>query len=207
MKPPAHMTAIPSLTGTLPRLAAPSCCIAPPSSWRLSPEHARTTRVIARRDPLLSVRGLHWGNARFEGRAMRRDLTDGTVAPEASVPPACGTEASGATVPLAASGLELREDDGGLALVGDGMVLRADLTMMKPRLRPDRLGRELLVRAARIRGADGPLTAVDATAGLGEDALLLAAAGFSVTIICVMCCIVASFAVAFFAYPKEKKRA
>lgn len=32
------------------------------------------------------------------------------------------------------------------------------------------------------------------------------AAGFSVTIICVMCCIVASFAVAFFAYPKEKKR-
>ena len=33
------------------------------------------------------------------------------------------------------------------------------------------------------------------------------AAGFSVTIICVMCCIVASFAVAFFAYPKEKKRA
>ena len=113
---------------------------------------------------------------------MRRDLTDGTVAPEASVPPACGTEASGATVPLAASGLELREDDGGLALVGDGMVLRADLTKMKPRLRPDRLGRELLVRAARIRGADGPLTAVDATAGLGEDALLLAAAGFSVTL-------------------------
>ena len=49
-----------------------------------------------------------------------------------------------------------------------------------PRLRPDRLGRELLVRAARVRGVEAP-TAVDATAGLGEDSLLLAAAGFTVT--------------------------
>ncbi len=52
---------------------------------------------------------------------------------------------------------------------------------MLPRLRQDRLHRELLVRAARVRGADAP-TAVDATAGLGEDALLLAAAGFDVTL-------------------------
>lgn len=74
----------------------------------------------------------------------------------------------------------LRRDAEGLALVGDGMVLRADLTAMLPRLRPDRLGRELLVRAARVRGVGSP-TAVDATAGLGEDSLLLAAAGFTVT--------------------------
>ncbi|OUO35878.1 SAM-dependent methyltransferase [Olsenella sp. An290] len=80
-----------------------------------------------------------------------------------------------------AAGLELRRDDGGLALVGDGMVLRADLARLLPRLRPDRLGRELLVRAARVRGVPAP-TAVDATAGLGEDALLLAAAGFTVTL-------------------------
>ena len=60
------------------------------------------------------------------------------------------------------------------------MVLRADFTRLLPRLRPDRLGRELLVRAARVRGVEAP-TAVDATAGLGEDSLLLAAAGFSVT--------------------------
>lgn len=80
----------------------------------------------------------------------------------------------------AVGGLELRRDDEGLALVGDGMVLRADFMRLLPRLRPDRLGRELLVRAARVRGVEAP-TAVDATAGLGEDSLLLAAAGFTVT--------------------------
>lgn len=80
----------------------------------------------------------------------------------------------------AAAGLELRRDAEGLALVGDGMVLRADLMRLLPRLRADRLGRELLVRAARVRGSAAP-TVVDATAGLGEDALLLAAAGFTVT--------------------------
>lgn len=77
-------------------------------------------------------------------------------------------------------GLELRRDDEGLALVGGGMVLRADFARLLPRLRADRLGRELLVRAARVRGTEAP-TAVDATAGLGEDSLLLAAAGFTVT--------------------------
>ena len=81
---------------------------------------------------------------------------------------------------LGDKGVELRRDAEGLALVGDGMVLRADFARLVPRLRPDRLGRELLVRAARVRGAEAP-TAVDATAGLGEDSLLLAAAGFTVT--------------------------
>lgn len=76
-------------------------------------------------------------------------------------------------------GVDLRCDAEGLALVGDGMVLRADFTRLLPRLRPDRLSRELLVRAARVRGAETPV-AVDATAGLGEDSLLLAATGFSV---------------------------
>ncbi|MDO4798103.1 MAG: class I SAM-dependent methyltransferase [Coriobacteriales bacterium] len=73
---------------------------------------------------------------------------------------------------------ELVEDDAGLSLVGGGQVLRADFSRMLPRLRQPNLSRELLVRAARIRGAQGVLRAVDATAGLGEDALLLAAAGF-----------------------------
>ena len=77
-------------------------------------------------------------------------------------------------------GLELRRGPAGLTLLGDGMELAADLSRMLPRLRPDRLGRELLVRVARVRGVERP-RAVDATAGLGEDSLLLAAAGFSVT--------------------------
>lgn len=80
-----------------------------------------------------------------------------------------------------ADAVELRRDERGLALVGDGMELRGDFSRMLPRLRHDHLGRELLVKAARVRGVDGP-TAVDCTAGLGEDSLLLAAAGFRVTL-------------------------
>ena len=70
----------------------------------------------------------------------------------------------------------------GLALEHEGLQMRADLASMVPRVRHDRLGRELLVKAAKIKGHDGPLRAVDATAGLGQDALLLAAAGFETTL-------------------------
>ncbi|MDO5106818.1 MAG: class I SAM-dependent methyltransferase [Coriobacteriaceae bacterium] len=79
-------------------------------------------------------------------------------------------------------GLAFVWDDRGLALAHGGMVLRGDFARLLPRLRQDRLAHELLVRAARVRGVEAP-TAVDCTAGLGEDALLLAAAGFSVTLI------------------------
>ncbi len=78
-------------------------------------------------------------------------------------------------------GLELRRDERGLAFVGRGMELRGDFAHMLPRLRQDRLSKELLVRAARVRGVEHP-SVVDATAGLGEDSLLLAAAGFKVTL-------------------------
>ena len=76
--------------------------------------------------------------------------------------------------------LVLVVDAEGLALARDKMVLRADIARELRRLRPGALARELLVRAARIKQAEGPVHAVDATAGLGEDALLLAAAGFTV---------------------------
>ena len=78
-------------------------------------------------------------------------------------------------------GLELKRDDKGLALVGGGMELRGDFAHMLPRLRRANLHRELLVRAARIKGVAAPVV-VDATAGLGEDSLLLAAAGCEVTL-------------------------
>ena len=85
-------------------------------------------------------------------------------------------------IPVAgAEGLALRRGPKGLALVCGGMELLPDLTRMLPRLAQGKLQRELLVRAARVRGVDAPV-AVDATAGLGEDALLLAAAGFDVTL-------------------------
>nr|WP_306792850.1 class I SAM-dependent methyltransferase [Collinsella urealyticum] len=68
----------------------------------------------------------------------------------------------------------------GLSIMGSSMLLLPDFSLFKPRIRPDRLGRELVVRAVRIRGAETPVRVVDATAGLGEDAFLLAAAGFEV---------------------------
>ena len=76
--------------------------------------------------------------------------------------------------------LMLRLDADGLSLIGGELVLRGDFTRMLPRLRPGNLQRELLVRAAKMKNAGSTPTAIDATAGLGEDALLLAAAGFSV---------------------------
>ncbi len=81
------------------------------------------------------------------------------------------------------TGLMLRMDDSGLSLTDGRLSLRADLSSMLPRLRKSNLEREFLVKASRIKGMDAleeGLTAVDATAGLGEDSLLLAAAGYTV---------------------------
>lgn len=80
------------------------------------------------------------------------------------------------------SPLTLRLDGEGLALLSDGQVLRGDFTRMLSRVRPGMPSHELLVKAAKIKNPDHPLMAVDATAGLGEDSLLLAAAGFHVTL-------------------------
>lgn len=80
----------------------------------------------------------------------------------------------------AGGSLRLEQRPGGLTLTDGRLALRGDFTEMLPRLRPGNLQRELLVRAAKLKGLDRPATVIDATAGLGEDALLLAAAGFSV---------------------------
>lgn len=76
--------------------------------------------------------------------------------------------------------LILKLDKNGLALTDGRLELREDFRHMLPRLRQQNLEREYLVKAARVRNASRPLSAVDATAGLGEDSLLLAAKGFSV---------------------------
>ena len=74
----------------------------------------------------------------------------------------------------------LRLDNEGLTLCADGQELRGDFSHLLPRLKG--LSGEFLVKAAKIKNADGPLTAIDATAGLGEDSFFLAAAGFHVTL-------------------------
>ena len=78
-----------------------------------------------------------------------------------------------------AAELELTRMPEGLTLTDGTMVLRADFARMLPRLKQGRLQQELLVKAARAKGVERPW-AIDATAGFGEDSLLLAAAGFTV---------------------------
>lgn len=78
------------------------------------------------------------------------------------------------------AGLFLIRDAHGYALTDGEMAVHGDFARMERRISGGNLGRELIVKAARIKGPEGPLTAVDATAGLGDDSFLLAAAGFSV---------------------------
>ena len=85
-------------------------------------------------------------------------------------------------LPACPDGLELVWREEGLTLVGNsGLELRGDFVRMLKRLRPDALHRELLVRAVHVKGTTSPAV-VDATAGLGEDSFLLAAAGCVVTL-------------------------
>lgn len=87
------------------------------------------------------------------------------------------------------AGLELFRDEDGLAVRPAGGTdegtFRGDFGRMLPRLRQNNLEREFLVRAARLKhfrpSPEKPFPVVlDAAAGMGEDALLLAAAGFQV---------------------------
>ena len=78
------------------------------------------------------------------------------------------------------SNLILRYTEEGLSLEADGMSLVADFSHMKSRLRKNNLQSEQLIKVAKIKGADTSLTIIDATAGFGEDSLILAAAGYTV---------------------------
>ena len=79
-----------------------------------------------------------------------------------------------------AQDVHLRKDENGVYREGAGMVLRVAYAELLERLKPSRLSGELLVRAAKLKSGPALPVAIDATAGLGEDALLLAAAGFDV---------------------------
>lgn len=70
----------------------------------------------------------------------------------------------------------------GLTLVQGDLTLRGDFTSLLPRIRQGNLQNEFLVKATRLRGAEGPVHVLDATAGMGEDSFLLAAAGFTVSL-------------------------
>ena len=75
-------------------------------------------------------------------------------------------------------GLTLTLDQSGLSLVGYGLRFQGDYREMLRRITGGRLSHEMLVRIAKTK-SEHPI-AVDAAAGMGEDALLLAAAGYTV---------------------------
>ena len=95
------------------------------------------------------------------------------LADELGIPVVC--EVSGET-----EGVYLKLDEGGLSLNDGKQEIRADLTSMLPRLRPANLQREFLVKAVKIKSVTRQLRVFDATAGMGEDSLILAAAGCDV---------------------------
>ena len=77
--------------------------------------------------------------------------------------------------------VRLLSDEQGLFLECDELILRGDFSRMLPRIRPGKLEHELLVRVSKIKDFDAPTPlAFDLTAGLGEDSIILAAAGFKV---------------------------
>lgn len=74
----------------------------------------------------------------------------------------------------------LSMDESGLALVSDNMKLYGDFSKSIKRLKQSNLQKEMLIHAVKIKGEKENLIAIDATAGLGEDSILLAAYGYNV---------------------------
>lgn len=74
--------------------------------------------------------------------------------------------------------LYLKSDDTGLSLNQGNLELKGDFEKLLPRLKKNNLEREFLVKASKTK-TENPV-AIDATAGMGEDSLLLAAAGYRV---------------------------
>ncbi len=77
------------------------------------------------------------------------------------------------------------DEDNRLCLTNGEISMCGDFGKLKKRLKPNNLNGEMLVKATKFKNAksstsDKTLTLIDATAGMGEDSLLLAAAGFHV---------------------------
>ena len=93
-------------------------------------------------------------------------------ADEYSAPPANGSERNMVWLSVDAIGLSLTDGD---------QAMRGDFTKLQKRLQYHNLTHELLVKATKVKGREN-LRVIDATAGMGEDSLLLAAAGCEVTL-------------------------
>jgi len=76
--------------------------------------------------------------------------------------------------------LYLKLSGDGLSLTDGNLSLRGDFTGNTSRLKKSNLERELLVKCSKLKDLDHTPVIIDATAGMGEDSLLLAASGFNV---------------------------
>lgn len=74
-------------------------------------------------------------------------------------------------------------DEGGLSLRSGSLSYRGDFSEMERRVRNGLYQHELLVKAAKLKEKGAHPLALDLTAGMGNDAFLLAAAGFQVIMI------------------------
>ena len=70
--------------------------------------------------------------------------------------------------------------ENGLALKDDELLITGDFNKLLKRIKPSNLDTELIVKACKGKEGRTGLTVIDATAGLGEDSFILAAAGFRV---------------------------
>lgn len=70
----------------------------------------------------------------------------------------------------------------GLTLECGNLSMRGDFSTMIPRIRNEKWKHEMLVKAAKLKKWEEPMWAIDATAGMGEDSMLLAAAGYQVSL-------------------------
>ena len=75
----------------------------------------------------------------------------------------------------------LSVDATGLSLTDGDQAMRGDFTKLQKRFQYHNLTHELLVKATKVKGRE-KLRVIDATAGMGEDSLLLAASGCEVTL-------------------------
>lgn len=89
-------------------------------------------------------------------------------------------DAEAAAAFCAGGGLLLKQTADGLCLQSGPLTLLPDFSALLPRIASGKLPHEYLVRSARHKVKDRLPEAIDATAGLGEDALILAAAGYRV---------------------------
>jgi 16S rRNA (guanine1516-N2)-methyltransferase len=83
---------------------------------------------------------------------------------------------------ITAETLYLSVGEEGLSLRQGDLALQADLTKMIPRVKGLMWQHEPLARAVKLKNLPERPLAIDATAGFGEDSMILAAAGYHVTL-------------------------